>query len=214
MSRRETVRLGCGAGTSDDRLEPALELAEKGDIDYLVFECLAERTIARENLARSSDPELGYTPSLHERMPLVLPACVERKSASSAIWAPPIPRPAPARRAGTPRAWACATSPAPWWLATMSARSLSACRSLPLMETGEPLEALLPRMVSANAYLGADTVKARARHRRRCRADRPGRRPVAVPRHRDAPFRLGLSGLAAARRRARSPAICSNARVR
>jgi len=31
---------------------------------------------------------------------------------------------------------------------------------LPLMETGEPLEALLPRMVSANAYLGADTVKA------------------------------------------------------
>jgi acyclic terpene utilization AtuA family protein len=31
---------------------------------------------------------------------------------------------------------------------------------LPLMETGEPLETLLPRMVSANAYLGADTVKA------------------------------------------------------
>jgi len=31
---------------------------------------------------------------------------------------------------------------------------------LPQMETGEPLEALLPRMVSANAYLGADTVKA------------------------------------------------------
>ena len=31
---------------------------------------------------------------------------------------------------------------------------------LPLMETCEPLETLLPRMVSANAYLGADTVKA------------------------------------------------------
>src|SRR4051794_27460671 len=78
MSRRGKGRLGCGAGTSDDRLEPALELAEKGDIHYLVFECLAERTIARENLARSRDPELGYAPSLHERMPLVPPACVAR----------------------------------------------------------------------------------------------------------------------------------------
>jgi hypothetical protein len=29
---------------------------------------------------------------------------------------------------------------------------------LPIMETGEPLEALLPRMASANAYLGADVV--------------------------------------------------------
>jgi acyclic terpene utilization AtuA family protein len=78
MIKGETVRIGCGAGTSDYRLEPALELAEKGEIDYLVFECLAERTIARENLARSCDAELGYAPSLHERMPLVLPACVER----------------------------------------------------------------------------------------------------------------------------------------
>src|SRR5258708_30247803 len=78
MARRNSVRIGCGAGTSDDRLEPALELAERGNIDYLVFECLAERTIARENLARSRDPELGYAPSLHYRMPLVLPACIER----------------------------------------------------------------------------------------------------------------------------------------
>ena len=29
---------------------------------------------------------------------------------------------------------------------------------LPLMETGEPLESILPHMISANAYLGADTV--------------------------------------------------------
>src|SRR5829696_6015968 len=109
MARKRTVRVGCGAGTSDDRLEPALELAEKGDIDYLVFECLAERTIARENLARSRDPELGYTPSLHERMPLVLPACVERniRIVSNMGAAKPRrrrPRRAPARsRAGVAR---------------------------------------------------------------------------------------------------------------
>src|SRR5215468_7864573 len=78
MKSRDRLRIGAGAGTSDDRMAPALELAERGDIDYLVFECLAERTISRENLARSRDPELGYAPSLHDRMPLVLPACIER----------------------------------------------------------------------------------------------------------------------------------------
>ncbi|MGN3967119.1 acyclic terpene utilization AtuA family protein, partial [Burkholderia gladioli] len=36
------VRLGAGAGYSGDRIEPAVELAEHGALDYLVFECLAE----------------------------------------------------------------------------------------------------------------------------------------------------------------------------
>ena len=41
-----TIRIGSGAGYSGDRIEPAIELAEKGDIQYLVFECLGERTVA------------------------------------------------------------------------------------------------------------------------------------------------------------------------
>ena len=41
------VRVGSGAGYAGDRWEPALELAEHGKIDFLAFECLAERTIAR-----------------------------------------------------------------------------------------------------------------------------------------------------------------------
>ncbi|MCZ7024038.1 acyclic terpene utilization AtuA family protein, partial [Salmonella enterica] len=40
----KTLRIGSGAGYSGDRIEPAVELAEQGDLDYLVFECLAERT--------------------------------------------------------------------------------------------------------------------------------------------------------------------------
>src|SRR6202050_2907009 len=76
---KDTVRVGSGAGTSDDRMVPALELAERGDIDYLVFECLAERTVSRENLSRSKDPEQGYAPSLHARLRMVLPACIEKK---------------------------------------------------------------------------------------------------------------------------------------
>ena len=47
-----TIRIGSGAGYSGDRIEPAVELAEKGDIDYLVFECLGERTVALAQQAR------------------------------------------------------------------------------------------------------------------------------------------------------------------
>lgn len=74
-SGASTVRVGTGAGFSDDRFEPARDLAERGAVDYLVFECLAERTIARETLSRLKNPELGYTPYLVERFEAVLPAC-------------------------------------------------------------------------------------------------------------------------------------------
>ena len=42
----KTLRIGSGAGYSGDRIEPAVELAEHGELDYLIFKCLAERTIA------------------------------------------------------------------------------------------------------------------------------------------------------------------------
>ena len=72
------VRLGAGAGYSGDRIEPAIELAERGEIDYLVFECLAERTIALAQLERQRDPALGYDPFLEARMRAVLAACRRR----------------------------------------------------------------------------------------------------------------------------------------
>lgn len=50
------LRIGGGAGYAGDRIEPAVELAEKGDIQYLVFECLAERTIAIGQKQKAADP--------------------------------------------------------------------------------------------------------------------------------------------------------------
>ncbi|HZW22452.1 acyclic terpene utilization AtuA family protein [Noviherbaspirillum sp.] len=72
------IRIGSGAGYSGDRIEPAVELAEKGGIDYLIFECLAERTIALAQRARMADPDTGYDPLLEDRMRAVLPACRRR----------------------------------------------------------------------------------------------------------------------------------------
>src|SRR3974377_256812 len=74
----KTIRIGAGAGYSGDRIDPAGELREKGRLDYLVFECLAERTIALAQKARMADPSDGYDPLLEERMEAVLPLCVGR----------------------------------------------------------------------------------------------------------------------------------------
>ena len=73
-----TIRIGSGAGYSGDRIEPAVELAEKGDIQYLVFECLGERTVALAQQARLKDPEAGYDPLLEERLRAVLPVCAAK----------------------------------------------------------------------------------------------------------------------------------------
>jgi acyclic terpene utilization AtuA family protein len=72
------IRIGGGAGYSGDRIEPAAELAEKADIQYLIFECLAERTIALAQQVKRSDPARGYDPLLAERMRAVLGACARR----------------------------------------------------------------------------------------------------------------------------------------
>ena len=73
-----TVRIGCGAGYAGDRIEPAVELAERGALDYLVFECLAERTIALAQQEKRRDPSRGSDPLLAARMHAVLGVCARR----------------------------------------------------------------------------------------------------------------------------------------
>ena len=70
-----TIRLGAGSGFSGDRIEPAIELARDGALDYLVFECLAERTIAIAQLAKLENPDKGFDPLLERRFRAVLPYC-------------------------------------------------------------------------------------------------------------------------------------------
>jgi hypothetical protein len=74
-----TIRIGSGAGYSGDRIEPAVELAEKGAIHYLGFECLAERTIALAQAERLKDEAAGFDPLLVARMEAVLAPCAANR---------------------------------------------------------------------------------------------------------------------------------------
>ncbi len=69
-----SIRIGSGAGTALDLVEPAVELIEKGNLDYICFECLAERTLAWANLEKLADPNTGYNSILEFRMGKILDA--------------------------------------------------------------------------------------------------------------------------------------------
>lgn len=70
----KVLRIGAGAGFAGDRIEPAIALAEHAQLDFLVFECLAERTMALAQL-RKQRGDSGYDPLLEVRMRAVLAAC-------------------------------------------------------------------------------------------------------------------------------------------
>lgn len=73
----KSIRIGCGAGCSYDRIEPAEELIKYGNLDYIVFECLAERTMADNMKAKTRNSKLGYTPMLKERMERMLKLSID-----------------------------------------------------------------------------------------------------------------------------------------
>jgi hypothetical protein len=79
FNMKQNIRIGCGAGFSGDRLEPAVVLADKGKLDYLVLECLAERTIALAQQRKLQNPDAGYDPMLERRISSLLPFLVKNK---------------------------------------------------------------------------------------------------------------------------------------
>lgn len=153
----KTVRIGSGAGYAGDRIEPAFELAKYGDIRYLCFECLAERTIALAQQARQQDPQQGYDPLLEARMQTVLPICRERGiTIISNMGAAN-----PAQAAEKTREIADALGLTGLKIAYITGDDVLEQvkqRDLTVLETGARSSTLNARLVSANAYLGAGPI--------------------------------------------------------
>jgi len=149
-------RIGAGAGYAGDRIDPAQALAERGELDALVFECLAERTIALAQLRRAQDPRAGYDPLLAARLRAVLPACLANgvhiitnmgaahpEAAGAAALAV-------ASELGLPlRAAVVSGDDVLEWMRQHNA---------PLLDSSLTVGDLGDRLISANAYLGADAL--------------------------------------------------------
>jgi hypothetical protein len=151
------IRIGSGAGYSGDRIEPALELAEKGDIQYLVFECLGERTVALAQQARMKNPDGGYDPLLEERMRAVLPACAARGIKIVTNMGAANPVAAARKTAEIARSLGLSSLKI---AAVIGDDVLEACKhgDLPIMEFEGTIRQLGNRLLSANAYLGAEPM--------------------------------------------------------
>ena len=157
MNRKNTLRIGAGAGYSGDRIPPAVALAEKGALDYLVFECLAERTIALAQLQRSQDARLGFDTLLAARMRAVLPACSAQgiKIISNMGAANPLAAAHEvvrvARELGIQQLKVAVV---------LGDDVLAQIRGkdLPLMDNTQTLPSLADAVISANAYIGVEGI--------------------------------------------------------
>lgn len=151
---KQKIRISCGAGFSGDRLEPAVILAEKGNLDYLVLECLAERTIALAQKRKLQDPTKGYDPLLERRIESLLPLLVQNNiclitnmgAANPVEGAKKIIE--IAQKLGIPLK-----------VAAVYGDDVFADVSpdTPALETGQPLQKS-GELISANAYLGVDGI--------------------------------------------------------
>ena len=152
-----TIRIGSGAGYSGDRIEPALELAEKGDIQYLVFECLGERTVALAQQARMKDPDSGYDPLLEDRMLAVLPACAANGIKIVTNMGAANPTAAAQRTREIANSLGLSSLKI---AAVVGDDVLEACKTsdFPIMEFDGTVKQLGNRLLSANVYLGAGPI--------------------------------------------------------
>ena len=146
------VRVGAGAGFAGDRIGPAVDLARDARLDYLVFECLAERTIALAQLSKRQGRTAGFDPLLRERMEAVLPHCSRNGTRIITNMGGANPRAAAqetiaiARRIGL-------TGLRVAWVGGDDVFQLFANGEVSLKPTDQR-----ERLVSANAYLGAEPI--------------------------------------------------------
>lgn len=155
---KKVVRIGAGSAWWGDRIEPARLNAEKGDLDYLCFETMAEATISAAQVRKRRDPDFpGYDTYLDDRMQAVLPGCLKRgtKIITNQGWINPD---GAAQRivhwlrqfgASGVKVAAVNGSLITDWVLQLTDR---------ILENGKSTSSLAGSIVSAEAYLGAEPL--------------------------------------------------------
>lgn len=156
MSR--TLRIGSGAAWWGDRIEPARLNAERGELDYLCFETMAEATVSAAQVRARRDPAFpGYDTYLDDRMRAVLPACMAQgtRIVSNQGWINPDG--AAARIVALLRELGFSgVKVASVNGSLITDRVLSLTERI--LENGQPTATLAPTLISAEAYLGAEPI--------------------------------------------------------
>jgi hypothetical protein len=159
-SADRTVRIASGQGFWGDWLEAPIRQVEGGPIDYLMMDYLAEVTMSIMQKQRSRDPSMGYAKDFVPLMERLLPSVVERgiRIVSNAGGVNPLS----CARHVYEVAEALGLDDRLTIGVVMGDDILDRLPDLMArghelrnIDTGEPLDAVLERIQSANVYLGA-----------------------------------------------------------
>ena len=159
---REIVRVASAQGFWGDSLEAPRQQVERGEVDYLMLDYLAEVTMSILQKQKERDPSLGYARDFIGAIESILPAIAQRGVRVVA-------------NAGGVNPGACATA-----VRAVLARGtaggvrigvvtgddllprldelLAQGHALANMDTGESLATVRERVLSANAYLGSKPI--------------------------------------------------------
>ena len=162
----EDLWVGCAAGGSGDRVDAArpivAAMVKAGKRGVLIFENLAERTLAFAQLAKRANPDAGYEPLLDEEVRPVLADCMRHGIAIVSNFGGANPRGAAAHILRVAEELAL---PRPR-IAVIEGDDLSDPRGQALLRPFLPSESAGRHFVSANVYQGAfeiaDALKAGA----------------------------------------------------
>jgi hypothetical protein len=160
---RDLVRIGNGCGFWGDNLDAPILLAKYGRLDYLTLDYLAELTMSILALQKQRDPQAGFATDFLDVLERLTPVLREQPSlkvVTNAGGMNPVGCAAKAqdilKKAGLDdRRVATVTGDD---LFPQLDELLSQGQTLANMDTSEPLSSVLPKVVSANAYLGAKPI--------------------------------------------------------
>lgn len=152
------IRIGSGAGYAGDRIEPAIELIEKGNLDYIIFECLAERTVAIGQQDREKDPSKGYNQLLEYRMEKVLPLLGRNHVKMITNMGAANPKSAVEKTAEIARRLGVSGLKIAYVQGDDITENLDRYYDLPVLENGKKLADMKDTLISANVYMGADGI--------------------------------------------------------
>jgi hypothetical protein len=159
----KTIKIANGQGFWGDSLEAPVQLVERGPIDYLTLDYLAEITMSIMQKQRARDPRFGYAHDFIGVMARILPACVEKNIKVVANAGGVNPQSCSAAVAEVARKLGLAGKVKIGIVAgdDMMGRLdelMDQGILLENMEDGEPLSTIRDRVQSANVYFGAAPI--------------------------------------------------------
>jgi hypothetical protein len=159
---KQKIRIASGQGFWGDLLTAPIDQVTKGDVDYMMMDYLAEVTMSIMQKQKMKDPSLGYAKDLIPLMETILPVCVQKnikvitngggvnpEGCRDAIFKVAAKLGITGLKIGVVAGDNILDS-----LNTLKQNGID----LKNMETGESLDFVRNRIVSANVYFGAQPI--------------------------------------------------------